>query len=125
MPEEGYASAWNEAWKEFFGDYFGGKRPLFVSGKRPLFVSDLLRLWGAPKLQSLRPPHSPHTHHALVVSRADLQVSAPCCGEFLVTRKAIQQLPKEFYEKTLEWMDRHGEENAHKIAVVMEVGVLC
>ena len=40
-----------------------------------------------------------------------------------MTRKAIQQLPKEFYEQTLEWMNNHGEANPHKTAWVMEVGV--
>ena len=33
-----------------------------------------------------------------------LQVAAPCCSEFLVTRAALLSLPKSFYEAVQEWL---------------------
>ena len=49
------------------------------------------------------------------------QIATPCCGEFMVTRAGIQQLPREFYVKLMEWMD--AQPDSHIAAWTMEVGL--
>ena len=49
-----------------------------------------------------------------------VQINAPCCAEFLVTRTAILQLPKAFYEGTLAWFDSSHEESK-RVGWIMEV----
>lgn len=59
------------------------------------------------RMPALRIPCAPSRRPRILTSCPVClpQIVAPCCAQFLVTRRAIQKHPREFYEETIKWMD--------------------
>lgn len=59
----------------------------------------------APCPSSLPSPSCRAEHFGRWFGQVPEVVISPCCSEFMVTRAAVQALPRAFYEETIAWID--------------------